>query len=276
MGGFEVFHLKRLLIALQLLTIIPVRKSMTVTEADIAKSSSVFVLVGLIQGIILITTDYLAGRVFHPDLVTGIILLVYVLSNGGFHLDGLADTFDAIAAKSESDKEIDRQKRLAVMKDSSTGPIGVITIFFALFLKYLSLNNLSHFPTFTYYSSILLFPMISKWAIVISMFYGKPAREDGIGRLFIKRIGFKEVIISTFVLLLLLLLPQLFLSSFMLNRQNVFYAFLLGTIFCFCRACVVYFNRKFGGLTGDTLGAVSEITEIVFLLMVNAWSRLSI
>jgi adenosylcobinamide-GDP ribazoletransferase len=101
--------MKRFLIALQFLTIIPVRKGINVSEAEIAKSSSVFVLVGIIQGILLIATDYIAGRVFHPDLVTGIILLVYVLSTGGFHLDGLADTFDAIAAKAEGSPDADQQ-----------------------------------------------------------------------------------------------------------------------------------------------------------------------
>jgi len=270
------FFMKRLLIALQLLTIIPVRTNMIVTEADIAKSSSVFVLVGLIQGIILITTDYLAGRVFHPDLVTGLILLVYVLSNGGFHLDGLADTFDAIAAKSEGTLNADKQKRLSILKDAATGPIGVTAIVFSLGLKYLSLNNLTHFLSFTYYSSLLLLPVISKWTMVISMFYGKPAREDGLGCIFINKIGLKEIVISTLILLLLLPLPQLFFSAYIPSSQYIFYAVLLVTMYFLCRAWIHFFHKKFGGLTGDTLGAISEITEVIFLLLVIVWSRFSI
>lgn len=266
----------KFLIALQLLTIIPVRKSMTVSEADIAKSSSVFVLVGLIQGIILITTDYLAGSVFHHDLVTWIILLVYVLSNGGFHLDGLADTFDAVAAKSEDTLKADKEKRLLILKDSATGPIGVTAIVFSLGLKYLALNNLSHFMTFTFFSSLLFLPIISKWTMVISMFYGKPAREDGLGRIFINKIGFKEVTVSTLILLILLTLPQLFFSDYIPGSQYIFYAVLLITMYCMCRVLVCFFHNKFGGLTGDTLGAISEITEIIFLFMVIIWSRFSI
>ncbi|MFH1014430.1 MAG: adenosylcobinamide-GDP ribazoletransferase, partial [Nitrospirota bacterium] len=92
--------IKQMLIAFQFLTVIPVKSRMTVSEDDIAKSSSAFVLVGLVQGILLIVTDYLAGTVFHQDLIPALILLALVLSNGGFHLDGLADTFDAIAVKS--------------------------------------------------------------------------------------------------------------------------------------------------------------------------------
>ncbi len=268
--------MKRLLIALQFLTIIPVRKGINVNESDITKSSSVFVLVGLVQGIILITTDYWAGRVFHPDLVTGIILLVYVLSNGGFHLDGLADTFDAIAAKSEGALDADKQKRLFILKDSATGPIGVTAIVFSLGLKYLSLNNMTHFLTFTYYSSLFFLPVIPKWTMVISMFYGKPAREDGLGKIFINKIRFKEVAISTLILLLLLTLPQLFFSDYIPGGQYLFYAALLVTMYFLCRALIHFFHRKFGGLTGDTLGAISEITEVIFLFMVIVWSRFSI
>jgi len=268
--------MKKLLLALQFLTIIPFKNSMTIKDADVAGSSSAFVIVGLVQGILLIVTGYVSGRVFHPDLVIGIILLVLVLSNGGFHLDGLADTFDAIAAKSEGNINIDKQKRLLIMKDSKTGPIGVIAIVFALALKYLSLKNISYFSPFTYYSSLMLMPILSKWTMVISMFYGKPAREDGLGRLFINRIGPKEIAISTLIFFLLLISPQIFLNRYMLNSQYAFFAVLVVTMYFSCYMWVSFFNRKLGGLTGDTLGAISEIAEIIFLLMVVAWSRLSI
>lgn len=268
--------MKKFLIALQLLTIIPVRTNMTVSEVDAAKSSSVFVFVGLIQGIILVITDYAAGSVFHHDLVIGIVLMVYVLSNGGFHLDGLADTFDALAAKSEDTLNADKEKRLLILKDPATGPIGVTAIAFSLGLKYLALNNLTHFMTFTFFSSLLFLPVISKWTMVISMFHGKPAREDGLGQLFINKIGFKEVAVSTLILLLLLTLPRLFFSDYIPGSQYIFYAVLLITMYCMCRVLVYFFHNKFGGLTGDTLGAIGEITEIIFLFMVIIWSRFSI
>ena len=268
--------MKRFLIALQFLTIIPVRKGINVSEVEIAKSSSVFVLVGIIQGILLIATDYIAGRVFHPDLVTGIILLVYVLSTGGFHLDGLADTFDAIAAKAEGSPDADQQKRLSILKDTATGPMGVTAILFSLGLKYLLLTNLTHFLTFTYYSSLFFLPVISKWTMLISMFHGKQARENGLGNLFINKIGVKEVALSTTILCLLLILPKFLFSYYIPDNQYIFYALLLVTMYLLCRVWILFFHKKFGGLTGDMLGAVSEITEVIFLLMVVLWSRFSI
>lgn len=262
--------MKHLLLAFQFLTIIPVRINKAVSEADIAKSASAFVMVGLFQGILLVATDYIAGLFFHSDLVIGIVLLVLVLSNGGFHLDGLADTFDALAVKG------DRRGKLSVMKDSTIGPIGVISIVFALALKYFALKNLSHLLPFTYYSALLMMPIMPKWAMVLSMFHGKPAREDGLGRIFISSVGVREVAVSTLMLFLLLALPYVFFSRYMPNSQYIFYAVLPAAIYLLCRICVNFFNKKFGGLTGDTLGAISELTEIIFLLTVIVWSRLFI
>ncbi|MEW6674950.1 MAG: adenosylcobinamide-GDP ribazoletransferase [Nitrospirota bacterium] len=262
--------MRQLLLAIQFLTIIPIRMNISVSEADIARSSSAFVVVGLFQGLLLIATDYVFGMVFHPDLVIGIILLVLVLSNGGFHLDGLADTFDAIAARE------DKEKKLLIMKDGTTGPIGVIAIVFSLAIKYLALKNLSHFLTFTYYLSLFLMPILSKWAMVIAMFYGKPARENGLGRIFINRIGLKEIAVSTSILLLWLVLPLILFSQYVSKSQYIFYTVLLLVLYIFSRVWVNFFDKKFCGLTGDTLGAISEITEIIFLLMVITWSRLFI
>ena len=266
--------MKRFLLAFQFLTVIPIRKTMTFSEDDLGSSSSFFVLVGFFQGILLIASDYILGRAFHPDLVTGLILLVYVLSNGGLHLDGLADTSDAVAAKSEDNKEADRQKRLSIMKDSNVGSFGVIAIVFALALKYLSLKSLSNLLPFTYYTSLLLMPMLPKWAIVISMFYGKPSRESGLGKIFIDKTGLKEISISTIGLVLFIALILISPSRYMPHNQHLSYLIFLALIYFYCRIMVFFFGRKFGGLNGDTLGAISEITEIIFLLMVIAWSQL--
>ncbi len=272
--------MKGFLIALQFLTIIPVKKNLTANETDIAKSASFFVIVGLFQGILLIAADYALGTFFHHGLVIGLLLFLLIISNGGFHLDGLSDTFDAIAVKSSASNanniDVDIQKRLSVMKDSASGPAGVTAIICVLGIKYLSLQNLSHFPYFVYYSSLLLMPLMSKWTMVFSMYYGTPARQDGLGRIFIGNIRFKEIAVSTLTLLLVIALLSILFSSFMPVSHYFFYPVLLVALYLFVRASVIFFNKKTGGLTGDILGAISEITEIKFLLMAILWSRLFI
>ncbi|TBV82680.1 MAG: hypothetical protein EYX74_01650 [Desulfobulbaceae bacterium] len=38
---------------------------------------------------------------------------------------------------------------------------------------------------------------------------------------------------------------------------------------------VGFFHQKFGGLSGDSLGAINELAEIISLLLVLLWLRLS-
>jgi adenosylcobinamide-GDP ribazoletransferase len=262
--------MKQLILAFQFLTIIPLRVKVDISGKDISRSSAFFPIVGAFQGLLAVCVALMSIRLFPSEIVSGLVILTLIITNGGFHLDGLADTFDAIAVRG------DKEKKLSIMKDGTIGPIGVIAIFFALLLKLLSLNNLSYLSLFTFYFSLFLMPVLSKWAMVVSMFRGKPAREDGLGKIFINRIGIKEFAASTLIILILLILPQIIFSIYIPNSWHVFYAVLLVTTYFFCRLWVNFFNKKFGGLTGDTFGAISEMTEVIFLFMVIVWSRLSI
>ncbi|MEW6419520.1 MAG: adenosylcobinamide-GDP ribazoletransferase [Nitrospirota bacterium] len=280
--------MKQLLLAFQFLSIIPLRVKGDVSEREIAQSAAFFPIVGAIQGILLVVGYTLSINFFPTELTTGILLLLLVLSNGGFHLDGLSDTFDAIAAKSEDNMEIDRQKRLAIMKDSTIGPIGVIAIFLTLLLKFLALNTLSHLSLFTLRSSLFLMPILSKWAMVISIFHGRPARKDGLGRIFINSVRISTVIFSSFLVIFFYILAVAIQISFykeiFLNPPIpplvkggeggliLLFVTISALLYIFSLISVRFCRKKFGGLTGDTLGAISEITEILFLLMVLVWS----
>jgi adenosylcobinamide-GDP ribazoletransferase len=268
--------MKRLLLALQFLTILPVKIASPVNNADIAGSSAFFPVAGLLQGIVIAGTAYLIGSVFHVDLSIAIILMFLLLSSGGLHLDGLADTFDALAAKSSGTAERDRERRLAIMKDGTSGPMGVAAIVFALALKYLALRDISNLSSFTYYSTLVMLPVLPKWAMVISMSHARPARGEGLGNLFITGTGAKEAGISTILLVILLALPRIFARSLIPAYYPLFYIFLSIALYGLCRAWVHFFDRKFGGLTGDTVGAISEVSEVILLLAVILWSRLSI
>ena len=261
---------RRSLVALQFLTIIPIRKGMRITEEDISGSSSFFVMVGLLQGALLAAVAYVSGRVFDAGLSAGVVLLVYVLSNGGFHLDGLADTFDALASKGDSGE------KLSVMRDSAIGPIGAISVFFSLLIKYLAIKNLAILPPFTVYSSLLFMPAFSKLALVISMFHGKSARTDGLGSLFIEKVRVTQVLYNISALFLAIIAAQGLFSNYAAVGQYMFYAMALLSVYFLCLISAGMFGRKFGGLTGDTLGATGEIADITFLLLVIVWSRLFI
>ncbi len=254
------------MIAFQFLTIVPVRVRGGVTELDMTRSAAHFPLVGLMQGMALVAADMVFGSVFHPDLVTGLVLLVLVLSTGGFHLDGLADTADALATKG------DREKKLAAMKDSLTGPMGVIAIVFALGIKYLALRSLVNYNPLTYYHALLFIPVAGKWAMLPAMYHGQPARPDGLGRIFIGSIGRAELLVAAVVTILLGVVPVLFASGFAIWWQVWFMLGTLGLLYMISWLYTGFCKQIFGGLTGDTIGAIGEISEILFLLTVITWS----
>lgn len=270
--------MKHLLLAFQFLTIIPVRVNGDVSEKDIAQSACFFPVVGVFQGFLSSLSALLLLRLFSPEITAGLIVTLLIITNGGFHLDGLADTFDALAVKSKGDQEADREKMLAVMKDSTTGAIGVIAIVVSVLLKYLLVKNLflDSSPAAAC-AFLLLMSVMSKWIMVPAMYHGRSARQNGLGRIFIENTGSDSLIFSSILTVFIcaavahLAMPAFYCGAiawFFISAAFLLYSF----SFLSARAS----ERKFGGLTGDNLGAISEVSEIIFLLVVIVWLRLSI
>lgn len=268
--------MRHFLLALQFLTIIPVRIKGDVSEKEIVKGIPYFLFVGLIQGIVSLSVLAISERVFHQELSIFIVILTFLLLNGAFHLDGLADTFDAIAVKSTGDSILDIDKRLTAMKDSHTGAIGVTAIVSTVALKYLALKNISHLLPFVFYSSIIIMPVISKWAMISTMFHGRPAKKEGLGYLFLVNIDIKLLFYALITLLFIYFLIYSGFHQYMPEKYYIFFGVITVLIYFLALGWSLFCNKKFGGVTGDTLGAISEISEVIILFMVIVWSRLFI
>ncbi len=253
--------MKKILLAFQFLTIIPVKEIKDVSEKEMGGASAFFPLIGFIQGTLFVISAVLFLKVFPRELTNGLLVLVIIITSGGLHLDGLADTFDAIALRG------DREKKLSVMKDSTIGPVGVIAIVLALLLKFLALNSLFHYSLFTFYYSLFLMPVFSRWVMVTAIFHGKSARQDGIGKIFIENTKLKELVIATLLVIGCWLLVVSFLLSSLFTIHYSLFLVSISVLYIFSLASVWFCNKKFGGMTGDTFGAVSEISEILFLMM---------
>ncbi|MBI4848325.1 MAG: adenosylcobinamide-GDP ribazoletransferase [Nitrospirae bacterium] len=259
----------RFLLAFHFLTIIPLKEMRDVSEKEIGGASAFFPVAGAVQGALFSISAALFLKIFPVELANGLVVLVIVITTGGLHLDGLADTFDAIASRGT------REKKLAIMKDSTVGPFGVIAIVLVILLKYLSLNALfSHPSLVTYYSSLFLMPVFSRWAMVPAIFHCKSARQDGLGKIFIENTGIKELVIAT-LSALIVLSAALVVSNGMLNSSFQLSAFapVLPVLYIFCIIAVWFSNKNFGGMTGDTFGAVAEMSELLFLMTVIICSQ---
>jgi adenosylcobinamide-GDP ribazoletransferase len=271
--------LKPLVTAFQFLTIIPIKTKWDLSEKEISNASMFFPLVGAFQGIILVFVSFICLKVFSSEITAALILVAYLFMTGGFHQDGLSDTFDAFAVKSSGNLARDREIRLQVMKDSTTGPIGVVAIVFTILLKYLLIKESLSFNAGPGKYLILFFlPIFSKWAMVSVMYSAKKAREDGLGRIFLEHAGIAQLSIATFLLLFVgfagYFAIQSPLFSFPPLQGHCFISYFLAIIALVWSVCLFLkhvFTVRFGGLTGDSFGAIHEVTEIVFLLLVNLW-----
>ncbi len=261
--------MKRILLAFQFLTIIPVRDIGEVPDREVGKATAFFPLIGLFEGTLLLGLAPLFLRFFPSELTNGLLVLVMVIINGGLHLDGLADTFDAIASRGS------KEKKHAVMKESTVGALGVIAIVMALLLKYLLLNALffdSRTPV--YYSTLLLLPVLSRWTMVAAIYHCRPAKQDGLGKMFADHTGKREVLTATLFALVISFPALGIMSQF---SVLIFYLmFLMPVLYIFAFIAVWFCNKNFDGMTGDTLGAIHEITVLIILTIMVIWSQKSV
>lgn len=267
--------MKRLLLAFQFLTIFPVKVRGEVSEEEIGGSAVFFPVVGAFQGALISLAILLSLKLFSQEITAGIILLLLIITNGGFHLDGLADTFDALAVKSTGVPEIDINKRLEVMKDSTTGAIGVVAIVITLLLQFIFLKDILAYSIAPVAASLLFFvPVFSRWAMVPAMHHGVSARRDGLGKIFINNTTLNNVAKSTVLLIVIFAaVAKIYISGTYGTRTIKLFLMLFVISYLFSFGSVKFFDKKFDGLTGDNLGAISEISGILILGGLSIWLR---
>jgi len=270
--------MRPLILAFQFLTIIPLKVSGGLSERALSRSAAFFPVVGAFQGLLAAVIARLSLTTLSGDIASALTISALVLCNGGFHLDGLADTFDALAVKSRGDERVDRQMRLAVMKDSTTGAIGVVSIVLVILLKFVFIGELLIKASLNAASSFLfLMPVFSKWIMVPSLYIGTSARQDGLGKAFMDSVTLSTVAYASLSLILFCAMAA------SLHLYKIFGAATLALFFSLCAIFLVFSfmtvrlcTKRFGGLTGDMFGAINEISEILFLFVVVLWLQRSI
>ncbi len=270
--------MKRVLLAFQFLTIVPLRVTGDVTEKDLGNSTAFFPLVGAFQGVLVAVPVFFLMKILPPEIVAGLAILLSVAGNGGFDLDGLADTADALAVKASGDTEADRTKKLSVMKDSAIGAMGVIALIMTVLMKFVLMHRLlTDFSVLSAGAIFFLAPVFSKWIPVPAMYHSVSARRDGLGRIFIEHTKSAGVIISTgLTVALLLLVSALDLVSVSFLSGIASCILFMAALYFFSLLTVHFFVKRFGGLTGDHFGALTEVSENLFLLTAYLWLPRSI
>lgn len=245
--------MKNYLRALSFLTIIPLPfVRFDPDSRELSNSAVCFPLAGATIGLIIAAVAWLLLYIFPPGPVVVMALILGFFLTRGLHTDGLADAADGLIGTTS------REKAFKAMDDSAIGVMGAATVFFVYLLKYALLEGLG---IFLLPFALLIMPFAGRWAIVFAGTWFGPARDRGLGDLFLSEVRWP-------VLLKASLLSALLLSLFACWRTELAVPVIIGCLIALAAAYLfsLYASCRLGGITGDILGAASELGELFFLI----------
>jgi len=249
-GGFWT----ELPLAISFLTILPVIDQRPASDETVAASFAWFPIVGCLIGLALAGEDWLLAHFFAQVVRSVLIVLSLTVLTGAVHLDGLADTADALGAGSN------RERALEILRDSRVGTFGASAIFFDLTLKILALSTLAGTRR---YAALIIAPTLARFAMVM-VGVGIPyLRESGAGTAFLnsRSLGWRRRVAVTFLIIDCAILVSPFRT---VGALAVSIALLMAFLMH------LFYRRWLGGVTGDLIGACGEIVEIAVLLVMSA------
>lgn len=229
--------------ALQFLTRVPVRIS-TFDPDDFSRSVNWFPAVGLIVGAAVAGAVWIGAMV--SPWVGGLLgLVVWVWITGGLHLDGLGDVADGLGAAHRSPERF-----LEVLRDPHIGAFGTMAIVVQMLAKLVLLAELApHVP----WPALVLIPA---WARLGPLFWGLtvPPYAKGMGERFTWQIDRTSVAVT----------------ACLLTAASIWAAPVLAAALVIIPLITLYWRWRLGGITGDCLGASTEVTETLLLLLLAA------
>ena len=230
-------------------TLVPGPWNRDATQREISNSRIYYPAVGLLLGLMLLGIERGCREVF-PDFLTAAVLVVsLVMVTRGLHLDGLMDTCDGLFGG------FNPERRLEIMRDSRVGAFGVAGAASVLLLKYGALVALLGLDDPGTEWSLLLFPMVSRWAMVVALGAFPYVRLQGLGSPFSQGGALWPTVAAAITAAVAaVLLGGIGGSGMLLGAAAM--AGLLGWAMA----------GRLGGLTGDTYGAINELVEIAALL----------
>ena len=229
-------------LALGFFSRIPMPRRVDYSPEKLNQSSRYLALVGWLLGALVAAAFFCAQKIFPDTISLWLAMGFSLLLTGAFHEDGLADTADGFGGA------FSRDKKLAIMKDSRIGTYGAAALVMALLGKYLLLIESSDIII----AMLMAYPLSRAMAVslIADMRYVGDADTSKSKPLANRLTGIDLSI------LLITALPALFFLSPM-GAVILSGALIVLRILAKC-----YLDRQIGGYTGDTLGAVQQVSEL--------------
>ncbi|MDX8146316.1 adenosylcobinamide-GDP ribazoletransferase [Lentzea sp. BCCO 10_0061] len=230
-------------LAFSWLTVLPLRVD-DVDERAAGRAIAWTPVVGVVIGAFVVGVLKLLAISNISALVAGFLVVgVVALSTRGMHLDGLADVADGLGCYGPP------ERALKVMKDGGAGPFGVVSLIVVLGAQAAALPHAQ-------WGVVLLAFATSRAAFGICCMRGVPAaRSEGLGAL-VAGTQHPLMVIGTWVVLAAAAIP--------LGWRAVV---AVVVAFALVWLLVKHTGKRFGGITGDVLGAAAEIALLAVLVI---------
>ncbi len=248
-------NLRALATAVQFLTRIPVPGgNHPASRAVLCRAVVFFPLVGSLIGCVT-ALIFMAGLFIWPAWLAVIIALAAeTLITGGFHEDAVADFFDAFGGGWT------REDTLRILKDSRVGSYGVIALFMGLALRSGGIVAIDPNHCFI---AIIASATIGRWIIIPAMSLVAPVpHRDSIAKDVGQQTNLKEILTAS-----LFALPGTVLWAIKMPVHSIIAGIvLIITLVIFTRLI----KKRIGGVTGDCLGTICYVAQVIVLLVAAA------
>ncbi len=241
------------LIAVQFLTRIPilfVPDDAYDPPADGRRRALVFFpVVGLVVGGIGALAWLGSAALSLPPLAgAALTVAATAMTTGAFHEDGLADTSDALGPHL-------REKALEVMRDSRIGTFGAVALWAVLTLKAAALSALA---PHSFWPVLLAAHVLARWSSLPLALWLPDARgAKGLGAGLAALIDRRGLVLATALM-----------AACLVALIGVWRGlWLLGGALAVLLLTGLFYRRRFGGVTGDCLGATNQLVETLTLLI---------
>ena len=254
-----MYQLRLFFTALQFFTRLPIPRWVGFEPDWLNHASRYFPLVGLVVGAITAAVYALTAWLLPAPVAAVLSTAAGIYVTGAFHEDGFADMCDGFGGGMTGERVME------IMKDSRIGAYGAIGIVCMLALK---LSVLAMLPPLTAIGALLAAHPLSRFMATALIWRLDYARAEGKAKPLAQKMKASEFLIAA----LTAAAPALLLSA---HGWLPWIALVCGLIAATTAAgwLAALFVRRIGGYTGDCLGAVQQVTEVVFYLAILASLR---